>query len=327
MTALITGGTGFVGAEVARLLLRKGRENLAVFDINPSTARLDDAADDVEVMRGDLGNFSHVLDAVKKTKPGVIYHLGGMLSIPSDADPAAALRANALGTFHVLEAARLFDVPEVVFSSTTGTYGFDIEDETVSDRTLQRPRLMYGATKVFGEHMGLFYRRKHGLDFRAVRYPSIVGPGATTPGVVQYASWLIEESARGNPFTVWVEPESRTPLLYFKDAARAVVELAGAPPENIKTVNYLLAGVSPVPSAGELADIVRSRIPGADISFKPDPELSIGPRRAFSGLDDSNARREWGWKPEFDLEQIVDDFLRELELNPQRYVPPGAPRG
>ena len=177
MATLITGGTGFIGAEVVRLLLEKGETNLVVFDINPSTKRLDDVADQVEIVRGDLGNFSHVLNAVKNAQPSVIYHLGGMLSVPSDADPGAAIRANALGTFHVLEAAKLFEVSQVLFSSSIGTYGLDIQDKVIDDHTLQRPQLFYGATKLFCEDMGLFYKRKYNLDFRCVRYPGIVGPG------------------------------------------------------------------------------------------------------------------------------------------------------
>ena len=156
---------------MVRFLLEKGEKNLVVFDINPATTLLDDVKDDVEVVRGDLGNFSHILNVVKTSRPKVIYHLGGMLSAPSEADPPASFRANAMGTFHVLEAARLFAVPQVVFSSTLGTYGLDNRAGVIDDYTLQRPLLFYGATKVFGEHMGLFYRRKYGLDFRGIRSP------------------------------------------------------------------------------------------------------------------------------------------------------------
>jgi threonine 3-dehydrogenase len=320
MVSLITGGTGFVGAQVARILLEKGEERPVVFDISPSTKRLDDAADRVEIVRGDLGNFSHVLDVVKKARPQVIYHLGGMLSIPSDADPAAAIRANALGTFHVLEAARLFEVPQVLFSSTVATYGLDTRTEVIDDYTLQRPQLFYGATKVFGELMGLFYRRKYGLDFRGVRYPSVVGPGVTTPAVLQYTSWIIEEPAKGNPFTAWVRPETKTTMAYFKDAARAIVKLGEAPRDNIKTVVYCLAGVTPIASAAELADRVRAKVPGARITFEPDEGVQGVLDELLLPVDETNARVEWGWKPQYDLERMVDDFLRELELNPQRYA-------
>src|SRR4030066_306864 len=133
MSILVTGGTGFIGSEVVRTLLKKGEKDVIVFDINPSEKRLDEAAHQVKVVRGATGNFSH---------------------------------------------------------------GLDIREGVINDYTLQRPQLFYGATKVFCELMGLVYKRKYGLDFRGVRYPSIVGPGVKTPGVVQYTSWVIEECAK-----------------------------------------------------------------------------------------------------------------------------------
>jgi nucleoside-diphosphate-sugar epimerase len=319
MAILITGGTGFIGAEVVRLLLEKGEKRPVVFHVHSNSRRLDDVADQIELVQGDLGNFSHVLDVVKKTKPTVIYHLGGMLSVPSDADPTAALHANALGTFHILEAARFFNVPQVLFSSTIGTYGLGMQGDAIDDNTLQRPQLFYGITKVFCEHMGLFYRRKYGLDFRGIRYPSVVGPGVRTPGVLQYNSWAIEEPAKGNPFTIWVSPETRSPVVYFKEAASALVDLALAPLENIKTVNYLIGGVKPVASAGELAEMVRARIPGAQIDFKPDAALLPTLSRLTMSIDDSNARREWNWEPYYNLERMIDDFLEEMKVHPERY--------
>ena len=287
--------------------------------LDPSTKRLDDVAPDVEILRGDLGNFSHVLDAVSKSKPGVIYHLGGVLSGATEIDPASAIRVNATGTYHVLEAARLFGVSQVLLSTTIGTYGHDLKSNTLEDQTLQRPRTVYGVTKVFGEHLGLFYRSKYDLDFRSVRYPSIVGPGVTTAKVVQYFSWAVEQFAGGNPFDIWVEPEARIPVMYNKDAARAIVELGEAPRENVRMVNYLVAGMTPVPSALELAEAVKAKVPEAVIGFRPDPEVSEAVRGLLLTLDDSNARREWGWKAEYDLERTVEDFLQELKLNPQRY--------
>lgn len=281
---------------------------------------MDDIEDQIEIVHGDLGNFSHVLNVVQKAKPNVIYHLGGMLSVPSDADPAASLRANALGTFHVLETAKLFNVSQVLFSSSIGTYGLDIQEEVIDDYTLQRPQLFYGATKVFSEHMGLFFKRKYDLDFRAIRYPSIVGPGVKSPGVAQFTSWAIEECAKGNPFTITLKPETKVPVIYFKDAVQAMVRLGEAPLENIKTVNYLITGVRPVASAGELADIVRTKVPGAEISFKPNLEVQDILDRLLLPLEETNARKEWGWHCEYDQERIVDDFLQELKLNSRRYV-------
>ena len=318
MATLITGGTGLIGAEVARLLLEKGEPRPVLFDLNPSPNRIDDIADQVDVVRGDVGNFSHVLNAVKQARPGVIFHLGALLSVLSDADPASSFHVNALGTFNVLEAARLFDVPRVIFTSSIGTYALDIQGETISDSTLQRPVLFYGATKVFGEHMGYYYRLNHGLDFRGVRFPSVVGPGVRSPGVAQYIPWVIEECGKGNPYTIYVEPRTRVPIMYIKDAANALVMLSDAPKESIHTAMYLLAGITPTPSAAELADVVRASIPDARIDFEPDTQI----QRALDvlrPLEDSNARKEWGWSPTYDLKQTVDDFLRELRQNPERY--------
>ncbi len=311
MATLITGGAGFVGLEVARQLLDGGETDITVFSRNPSPARLGDLAGRVNAVAGDVGNFSHVLDVVQATRPEVIYHLGAMLSVPSDADPASAIQTNAMGTFYVLEAARLFEARQVIFSSSIGTYGYDSGGEALTDTTLQRPTLFYGATKVFGEHMGLVYKRKYGLDFRGIRYPSVIGPGVTTPGIVQYTSWMIEESAKGNPFTVWTTPDTRVPVMYITEAATATVRLAEAPLEAIEMVNYLVDGAKPTPTAGELAQAVRARLPDARIDFVPDPARQVLHGRSQT-LDDTCARREWGWQPTHSLERMIDEFVTAM---------------
>jgi len=130
---------------------------------------------------------------------------------------------------------------------------------------------------------------------------------------------VIEECAKGNPFTIWVTPETKMPIMYFTESARSLVELGQAPVENIKAVNYVLTGITPTPSAGDLADVVRAKIPGAQIKFEPDPELQPILDDISKRVDDTKAQQEWGWKPAYDLEQSVDEFLREMNSNPQRY--------
>ena len=128
---------------------------------------------------------------------------------------------------------------------------------------------------------------------------------------------MIEESAKGNPFVIWVRPETRAPVMYIKDAAQATVQLATAPLEQIKTVTYLIDGKKPTPSAQELADAVRAKLPGAQITFRPDLEI----QRIIDNvlpLDDHNARQEWGWEPTYTLERMVGDFLNESRTHPQR---------
>jgi nucleoside-diphosphate-sugar epimerase len=318
MGTLITGGTGFIGAAVARLLISRGTTDITLFDISVSLGRLEDIGESVTVVKGDVGNFSHILDAVRSSRADVIYHLGSMLSLPSERDPPAAIHANAMGTFHILEAARLLDVKTVVFASSIATFGLDLPEQPIDDVTLQRPQSFYGACKLFGEHMGRFYRRKYGIDYRCVRYPSIVGPGVRTPGSVQYTSWVIENAAKGNPFTIWVRPDTRVPILYFKDAALATVTLAEAPADRIKMVNYLLGG--PRPTALELVNLVRQRFPAAEINFEVNAELQFRLDNSLRPLDDRFARDEWGWKPTYGVDAMIDDFLAELSQHPQRYA-------
>ena len=106
--------------------------------------------------------------------------------------------------------------------------------------------------------------------------------------------------------------------MYIKDAVLATVQLAQAPRQTIATVNYLVNGLTPTPSAGELADVVRSKIAGARIEFKPDEEIQRLIRDSLRPLDDHHARQERGWKPRYDLDSLVDDFLRELKTHPKR---------
>jgi len=319
MSTLITGGAGFIGAEVVRILIERGETRLAIFSRNPKLDRHSGTIGDVDAIRGDVGVFSHVLDAVSKAKPDVIYHFGAMLSTPSEEDPASSIQTNAMGTFHVLEAARIFGVRKVIFASSIGVFGSGIEGDVIDDFTIQRPVFLYGATKLFGEHLGLFYRRKYGIDFRGLRYPSVIGPGVRSPGVVQYTSWLIEESAKGNPYTMKVSPELQVPVMYIKEAGQAAVQLSDAPEEEIKTVVYNVDGMKPTPSAKDLVSAVEKNVPSTQINFDVDTNLQAILGKAVKQMDDSRARAEWAWNPTYPLDRIVKEFVMEIKLHPERY--------
>jgi len=267
-----------------------------------------------------LADQEGVTAVIADIKPQVIYHLGAILTGPGEADPQAAIQTNAFGMVALLEAARNHNVKQFLFSSSIGSYGADIQEPMLTDVTLQRPFTIYGITKVFGEQLGAFYKRRYGLDFRGLRYPSIVGPGVKTPSVVQFTSWLIEESGKGNPFTITATPGTAVPILYYKEAAQAMIQLGQAPLENIKTVNYLVDGVKPTPTAAELAEIVRAKVPDAQIDFAPNPALQQMLDALLRPLDDGRARAEWGWQPHFDAQAMVDDFLQELKDHPERYA-------
>ncbi len=307
MTTLITGGTGFIGAEIARILIEDGQGPIHVAQRSEDLGRLEDLADQVRLHHLDLSDPAEIDAVVDSVRPSRIFHFGAILTGPGEKDPQTLLQANAIGFLHVIEAARRVGTEQFIFASSIGTYGRDlVAGEPIDDLTLQRPSTVYGVTKVLGENLGTYYRNKYGLDFRSLRYPAIVGPGVTTWSLSQYTSWMIEQPARGQPFSVWVEPESVIALLWYQDAARAAVELAAAPMDSIRSINYLVDGPRPTPSAGELAEAVRQRIPGAQITFDPGADQR-GPRRIR--LDDRAARQEWGWEPRFDVAAMIDGII------------------
>ncbi|HEY82505.1 MAG TPA: NAD-dependent epimerase/dehydratase family protein [Dehalococcoidia bacterium] len=319
MSILITGGTGFIGVGLARQLVERGKE-VVLFDIAPQTERLADLKDKVKVVRGDLKVWPEVLNAVRENGVEDIFHLGAMLSVPSEQNPWGSFQTNIAGTTYVLEAARLFGVKRVIFPSSIASYGLDT-DEVITDVTLQRPITMYGIGKVYGELVGRFYRRKFGLDFRCLRYCGVIGPGVKTPGIAQYNAWMIESAVLGRPFECFVTEDTAVPVTYFKDAIHATLMLYDAPKEQIKTVCYNISEVSPAPTAKELELAIKKFIPEAKVTYKPDPlVMEFYRNQSMKAIDDTKARQEWGWQPLYkSLEDIVADFIQEVRTRPQFY--------
>lgn len=295
----VTGGAGFLGRALVGALRERGDEIL-VFDAVP---------EGIGSVRGDLAVWTDVLNAVAAFRPARIFHCGALLSAIAEADVLRAIRTNADGTFNVLEAARLFGVEQVVFTSTIATYGEGAGDP-VAEGAPQRPETIYGVTKVYGERLGEYYARRYGLDFRGVRLPSVVGPGRGSTGVSAYSSLMIEEPARGRPYAVPLEERSAMPILYVDDAVRALLELADAPGPLPRRV-YNIAGISP--TAGEIADAVRRRIPEARITFRPDAAAQAVVDSWPVALEDGPAQAEWGWKLGLELDPLVERFVQSVQ--------------
>jgi threonine 3-dehydrogenase len=319
MSILITGGTGFIGIGLAHELVAKGKE-VVLFDIMPRAERVADIKDKVKVVQGDLKVWPEIMNAVKDNKVDEIFHLGAMLSVPSEHNPWGSFQTNIAGMMYVLEAARLFGVKKVVFPSSVASYGLDT-GETITDVTIQRPVTIYGVSKVHGELLGRFYRRKFGLDFRCLRYAGVIGPGVKTPGIAQYNAWMIEHAALSKPYECFVTENTSVPVTYFKDAVHATLMLYEAPREAIKTVCYNINEISPAPTARELETTIKKFIPQTRVTYKPDPVvMEFYRNQTMKVIDDSRAREEWGWKPRFQsLEDMVVDFIQEVRTRPEYY--------
>ncbi len=299
MRALVTGGAGFIGLALAGELAERGA-TVDRADIRPPVHPSD------RDHRADLGSWAETMRLVKDTRPDVIFHTAALLSAAAEAAPPAGYQANAAATLHLLEAAVLFEVPRVVFLSSIASYGPGTPPE-VDEAVPQRPVTMYGVCKVFGELLGEYYGLRFGLDFRAGRYPSVIGPGRGTGGASAYSSAMIDEAAHARPYQVPVPPETVMPLLYVDDAVRSLVELAETPAARLSRRTYGIGGFSP--SAGEIADAVRRHVPGADLRFEPDAETTAIVRSWPRELSGRAAHDDWGWAPRFDLDATLAAFV------------------
>ena len=222
----------------------------------------------------------------------------------------------------MLEGARLFGINQIIYASTNGTFGLDLEGLTViDDRTLQRPFTMCKCGNLFGELLGRYYNRNYRIDFRSIRLLSVVGPGAKTRNVSIYNSWAIEKSLFKELYQFYVTPETACPIIYYEDAARAFLEMSRTPIDQIRTMNYIITGIELVPTALELKNSILYYLPEAKLSFSPDP-FAVTFYKICQGLrwDQTPAIQEWNWKIKYNLNGNIEDILNELKENTLYYV-------
>jgi threonine 3-dehydrogenase len=320
MSVLVTGGLGFIGSTLGRALVERG-EKVVLFDSIMNTYRIKDIEGKVKCVQGDLKLWPEIFDVIKENKIQGIYHLGAMTSLPSEANPWRSFETNAIGTLHILEAARLLGVKKIVFASTADTYGLGVTDK-IDDETIQRPINIYGCTKLTGEIFGRCYRGRYGLDFRGARISAaVMGPGVKTPATSQYNAWMVEAAALGKNYECYVTEKTKLPVIYVKDMVRAFYMLYDAPAEKIKMVSYNIGGIKPAKSAKELELAIQKQVPNFKVTYKPDPQvMNILDQQFEVAVDDSKAREEWGWKPQYqELDVLIKDFISEIQKNPERY--------
>ena len=318
MSILITGGTGWVATGLAHRLVARG-EDIVLFDIAPQIEGVADIENNVKVVQGDQEVWPEVLNVVKENNVEGVFHLAVKHGGPSEDNPRAVYEGNVAGVNNVLEAARLFGVKKVVFTSSIATYGLGVPTDTITDETLQRPISVYGVSKLCGELLGRFYRKRFDLDFRCIRYPNIFSPSVKIHRKTQYIAWMIQNAALGRVAECSVSEDTKLPVLYYEDAMRATQMLYDAPKEQIRTACYNVVGVFPSLTAKEVELAIKKVIPEAKFTYKPDLWV-MDYYRSINNFDDSRAREEWGWEPSYaDFEKIVVDFIKEVRTKPEYY--------
>ena len=309
---LITGGTGLVGIHLARRLLADGEE-VVLFQRRAELPRgAADLAGRVEISCGDIGEWVHVFDAVRRHRVDCIYHAAAILSAGCEASAASGFRTNVGGTLNVLEAARLLDVPDILFVGSGTTYGLANIPHRITDDTPQRPENMYGTTKLCAELLGLQYHRQYGVNFRGARYAMVVGSGRQITHHFGDWSGVIERTAQGLPYTVHSDPECPCAYIYVKDVVQSLVDLKQAGPSRLRQRMYNVHGFQA--TLHEVAATVRRQLPEADIGFDWDRSeaMRVANRSLAYAMDNTAASEDFGYALRYPLDAMVADFIAEV---------------
>ncbi len=305
---IVTGGLGQIGSELVPFLRNKyGKENVIVADI-----RKPENADEVEpFITLDVRNEEAIISAIKENDVDAMYHLAAILSAKGEENPQLAFDVNIKGLYAVLEAGRKTGLERIMIPSSIAAFGPETPKDNTPNDTVLKPRTMYGISKVTGELLALYYWEKYGLDVRGVRYPGIISwkapPGG---GTTDYAVEIFYYALKGEKYTCFLREDATLPMMYMPDAIKAITMLADAPAENlVHRADFNIAAMSFSPK--ELVEEIRKYV-DFEVEYKPDYRQKIADSWPRS-IDDSAARKEWGWKPDYDMATMVKDMIKNLK--------------
>ena len=307
---LVTGSTGQIGSELALELRKKygGNNVVAAGHKRPPSETLLKSGPFEQV---DLSNEENITKTVKKYDIDTIYHLAAVLSATGEENPQAAWAVNMGSLYNILEVARKNKLARVFWPSSIAAFGPTSPRVNTPQETVLLPTSMYGVTKVAGELLCNYYFIKFGLDVRGVRYPGIISsevlPGG---GTTDYAVAIFYEAIKNKRYTCFVREDTVLPMMYMPDCIKATIDLMESESTRVKRHDsYNVAGMSF--SAGELAAEIKKYIQGFNCDYKPDFRQKIADSWPMS-IDDSVARKEWGWKPTYDLAAMTKDMIEKL---------------
>ena len=307
MKILIIGANGQIGTELAQsLALRHGQANIISSDLAPQ-GRLPELTHEML----DVTDAAALATVVKRHGIRQIYHLAAALSATGEQHPMWAWDLNMKGLLNVLELARVAKLERVFWPSSIAAFGPSTPALDTPQTCAMDPSTVYGISKLAGERWCAWYHAKHGVDVRSLRYPGLISyktaPGG---GTTDYAVEIFHAALKHGRYRCFLEAGQALPMMYMPDALRATLELMEAPAEKIRQRgSYNLAGISFNPA--EIAAAIAERNPGFEISYAPEFRQEIAaswPQR----IDDSVARADWGWRPQYDLRAMVAQMLQQL---------------
>ncbi len=306
---LVTGACGQIGTDLSLALReRYGNDRVVVTDIAEPPPILRDSGPFEFLNVTQRGAIGAVVD---RYEIGTIYHMAAILSATGERKPHVAWNVNTNGLYKILEIARERKVSRVFCPSSIAAFGPNTPKDDTPQETVLRPTTMYGITKVTGELLGNYYVKRFGLDVRGIRYPGIIS-SETPPGggTTDYAVEIFHQALKHKRYTCFLRPDTVLPMMYMPDCIRATLMLMEADFDQLEHhADFNLAALSFSPA--ELAAEIKKHIPDFEITYQPDYRQEIAdswPRT----IDDSAAREEWGWEPEYDLAAMVGDMLETL---------------
>ncbi len=313
---LITGAAGQIGSELTPLLRKKyGESRVIASDIRtdiPSELKDSGPFEQLDVLSaGRLGEI------IAKHKITQTYHMSAILSATGEKNPQQAWKVNIEGTRNILEAGREQGIKKIFVPSSIAVFGRSTPKESTPQETTLKPNTIYGITKVAGELLCDYYVSRFKTDVRGCRYPGIIShktiPGG---GTTDYAVAIFYEAVRKKKYTCFVNKETMLPMMYMPDCLKATCDLMDADFNKLKHhADFNVAGMSF--KVHELAREIQRHIPEFTIDYKPDSRQKIADSWPRS-IDDSAARKEWGWKPEHDLSSMTEDMLKELQKRKEK---------
>ena len=310
MKILVTGALGQIGSELS-IALKKiyGEKNVITSDLHSSNIK--DEFQPYETLN--ILDKQALANVIKKHEITTIYHLAAILSATGEKNPQLCFDVNIIGLYNVLEVARELKIKQIICPSSIAVFGPETPRDNTPQQTVILPKTMYGLSKASGELLCDYYVQKYNIDIRGLRYPGLISyktpPGG---GTTDYAVEIFYEALKNKSYKCFLKPTTTLPMMYMNDAIRGTIQLAETEFTKLKNhSNFNFAGVSF--SCQELADEIKKHIPEFQISYEPDFRQQIADSWPQS-IDDSEAKKQWGWKAEYDLAKITADMLTNLKL-------------
>jgi len=305
---LVTGAVGQIGSDLVDAL----RDKYSVEQVLSTDIRKNATDPNYEIL--DILNEQRFIELINDHKITQVYHLAAILSANGEWNPLKTWNVNFNAFIKIMELCKTMNIKKLFFPSTIAVHGPTTPKTNTPQRTDLTPETVYGISKVSCELWANYYHKNYGLDVRSIRYPGIIGwKSLPHGGTTDYAVEIFHGALKENKYSCFLKKDTRLPMMYIDDAIRATIELMDAPKEkiNIRT-SYNLAAMSFTPE--ELANRIKERIPNFAISYKPDFRQEIAASWSES-IDDSHARKDWGWTHQYNLEGMVDIMLEQLVKN------------